>query len=118
MADINVERKSSGGGRSFLPWILGLIVLALLIWGLSRLFGGKDDDVNTTVPADTTVTTTTTTETAPMAPAGATMPMDSAATTGTAMPMDSGAAGTSPQLTGAVDSAGGDTVPEGRLGNP
>lgn len=117
MADINVERKNSGG-RSFLPWILGLIVLALLIWGLSRLLGGNDDETTTTTTTDTTVTTETmpvsgdpaaTGTTAPMGAAGAaTMPMDSAA----------GTTGTSPQLTGAVDSAGGDTVAEGRLGNP
>ena len=113
MADINVERKSSGG-RSFLPWILGLIVLALLIWGLSRLLGGNDDEVDTTTTSDTTVTTTETmpvtdpaaTTAAPVGAAGATMPMDSAAM------------GTSPQLTGAVDSAGGDTVAEGPTGNP
>ena len=57
MADINVERKS-GGGRSILPWILGLLLLGALIWGLSRLLGGGDDEVNNATTADTTVTTT------------------------------------------------------------
>ena len=114
MADINVERKSSGG-RSFLPWILGLIVLALLIWGLSRLLGGNDDEVDTTTTSDTTVTTT---ETMPVTDPAATTPAPVGAA-GATMPMDSmGATGTSPQMTGAVDSAGGDTVAEGPTGNP
>jgi hypothetical protein len=38
MADINVERKQ----RSIWPWIIGLIVLALLVWLLASMFG--DDD--------------------------------------------------------------------------
>ena len=40
MADINVERKSP----SVWPWVLGLIVLALIIWALSEMFrdGGAD----------------------------------------------------------------------------
>lgn len=39
MADINVERK----GTSIWPWIIGLIVLALLIWLLTELFDGGED---------------------------------------------------------------------------
>lgn len=39
MADIDVERK----GPSIWPWIIGLIVLALLIWLLVELFGGGRD---------------------------------------------------------------------------
>ena len=39
MADINVERK----GPSIWPWIVGLLVLALLIWALVEMFGGQDD---------------------------------------------------------------------------
>ena len=36
MADINVRR----GGPSIWPWVLGLLVLALLIWVLAEVFGG------------------------------------------------------------------------------
>ncbi len=39
MADINVERK----GTSIWPWIIGLIVLALLIWLLAGLFDNDDE---------------------------------------------------------------------------
>ena len=39
MADINIDRKRT----SVWPWILGLIVLALLIWALYELFDRKDD---------------------------------------------------------------------------
>lgn len=39
MADINVERK----GPSIWPWIVGLIVLALLAWLLMSVLG--DDEV-------------------------------------------------------------------------
>ena len=41
MADINVERK----GASIWPWIIGLIVVALLIWLLFSLLDNDDDDV-------------------------------------------------------------------------
>lgn len=47
MADINVERK----GPSIWPWIIGLIVLALLIWALTELFDNDDDSVLVTDPA-------------------------------------------------------------------
>jgi len=36
MADINIERKRT----NILPWIIGLIALALLAWALLGLFGG------------------------------------------------------------------------------
>lgn len=39
MADIKVERK----GASVWPWILGLLVAALLIWALMGLFGDQDE---------------------------------------------------------------------------
>ncbi len=42
MADIDVTRKSP----SIWPWIIGLLVLALLIWGLAEMLG-DDDDVDT-----------------------------------------------------------------------
>ena len=57
MADINVERKSSGG-RNFLPWILGLVLLAALLWGLSRMFGGDREEETNAVPVESTTTTT------------------------------------------------------------
>lgn len=41
MADINVERK----GASMWPWIIGLLVLALLIWLLFSLMDSDDDEV-------------------------------------------------------------------------
>lgn len=49
MADINVERK----GPSIWPWIIGLIVLALLIWALAEMLGGRDDPGRTAVTGDT-----------------------------------------------------------------
>lgn len=118
MADINVERK--GNGPNYLPWILGLLLLGLLIWGLSQLLGRDNDEANEAVVTDTMTTVTTDTmqtsgdpamtgTTAPMA-----APMDTAA-----MGAGAGAAaGTGPQMTGAVDSAGGDTVAEGATGTP
>jgi hypothetical protein len=49
MADINVERKQ----RSIWPWIVGLLVLALLIWLLASMFNRDDDE--TVVVDETTV---------------------------------------------------------------
>lgn len=46
MADINVAR----GGPTLWPWIIGLVVLALLIWALAELLGGDDVEV---VPDET-----------------------------------------------------------------
>ncbi len=43
MADINVERKSP----SVWPWVLGLIVLALVIWAVSEMFRGGGVDTGT-----------------------------------------------------------------------
>jgi hypothetical protein len=40
MAEIKVEKKRS---NSILPWILGLALLALVVWGLSRM-GDRDRD--------------------------------------------------------------------------
>ncbi|HEV2132500.1 MAG TPA: hypothetical protein VGR27_15405 [Longimicrobiaceae bacterium] len=60
MADINVERK----GPSIWPWIIGLIVLALLIWALAEMLGG--DRVDTAAVVDDTVLGTT--EVAPTTP--------------------------------------------------
>lgn len=40
MAEIRVERKER---RNLLPWILGLALLALVLWGLSQM-NDRDDD--------------------------------------------------------------------------
>ena len=40
MAEIRVERKER---RSMLPWILGLLLLALVLWGISEMMGRDDD---------------------------------------------------------------------------
>ncbi len=50
MADINVERR----GPSLWPWIVGLIVLAVLIWALVEMFGTTGDP-DVIAPADTAV---------------------------------------------------------------
>lgn len=54
MADIDVERK----GTSPLPWILGLILLALLAWALWSMLDDDDDGEVAVVPADTVADTT------------------------------------------------------------
>jgi hypothetical protein len=64
MADINIDRKRA----SVWPWILGLIVLALLIWALYELFD-RDDDLPETVGALTQPTP------AQLAPAAALPPL-------------------------------------------
>jgi hypothetical protein len=72
MADINVERK--GGGRSPLPWILGLLALALLAFLLLRGCSDEGDPAPAAAPADTVVTVDTTAmvpATAPAVGAGA-----------------------------------------------
>lgn len=51
MADINVERK----GPSIWPWVVGLIVLALLIWALVEMFGRDDTVTPVPVGPDTVV---------------------------------------------------------------
>lgn len=40
MAEIRVERKER---RSMLPWILGLLLLALVIWGVAEMTGRDGD---------------------------------------------------------------------------
>ena len=42
VADIRVEPRRRAG---IWPWIAGLVVLALLIWGLTQVLGGGDDVV-------------------------------------------------------------------------
>ena len=43
MAEISIERKQQ---RSILPWVLGLALVALLIWGLAEAFD-RDDAAET-----------------------------------------------------------------------
>jgi hypothetical protein len=57
MADINIERKR----KSPLPWILGLLALALLAFLLMRNRGDDDVEQPATVVTDSITTTTTTT---------------------------------------------------------
>lgn len=49
MADINVERK----GPSIWPWIIGLLVLALLIWALVEMFDSDEPEVAAVDPVAT-----------------------------------------------------------------
>lgn len=39
MADIDVERRRT----SVWAWVFGLLVAALLIWGLAEAFGGNEE---------------------------------------------------------------------------
>ena len=47
MAEIRVERKRT----SLLPWILGILVLALIIWAVAESMDNDADDANTEVSA-------------------------------------------------------------------
>lgn len=60
MADINVEKRSPG----IWPWVVGLAVLALLIWALVALLDGDDD-------AEVAVVEPVATEVEPAPPMGA-----------------------------------------------
>jgi hypothetical protein len=52
MAEIRVEKKRN----NLLPWIIGLVVLALLIWALIGLMDDDDDTVEeTTTVGEATV---------------------------------------------------------------
>lgn len=62
MADIDVERK----GTNIWPWIIGLLVLALLIWALMEMFDTDEPDV--AAVATDTVMTDPTVVPAPVAP--------------------------------------------------
>lgn len=43
MAEIRVERKK----KSVWPWILGLLLAALLVWGITETMDNdRDDDIN------------------------------------------------------------------------
>lgn len=108
MADIDIERKK----KSPLPWILGLLALALLAFLLMR--GCSDDDPEPAVVAtDTTTFTDTTMGAAPMAsPATDTTAMGAAAAAG-AGAAGAGWIGTVMAGTNAGQTTGGDgMVPE------
>ena len=46
MAQIRIEEKTSGGG-SIWPWIIGLLLLGLVIWGVAEAFEEADEEVYT-----------------------------------------------------------------------
>lgn len=46
MAEIKVERKSP----SVWPWVIGLLILALLVWGLTELLTDSSEPVLTDQP--------------------------------------------------------------------
>lgn len=50
MADINVERK----GPSIWPWIVGLLVLALLIWAIAEMVDRGDGEMDTVAEREET----------------------------------------------------------------
>ena len=43
MAQIRIERKPSGGTGAVWPWIVGLLVLGLIVWGVSEAFEESDE---------------------------------------------------------------------------
>lgn len=47
MAEIRVERKRT----SLLPWILGILLLALVIWAVAEAMDNDADEVDTAVSA-------------------------------------------------------------------
>jgi len=49
VADINVERK----GPSIWPWIIGLIILALIIWAVAEVMGDGEVVETETVSVET-----------------------------------------------------------------
>jgi len=51
VADINVERR----GPSIWPWIIGLIVLAVLVWVLVEMFGDRGGTAVTDPTRDTLI---------------------------------------------------------------
>ncbi|MQA89058.1 MAG: hypothetical protein GEU90_02305 [Gemmatimonas sp.] len=51
MAEIDVERVRPG----VWPWVIGLLVLALLIWVVVEMFGGETEPMATDPAGDTTV---------------------------------------------------------------
>jgi hypothetical protein len=77
MADINVERK----GPSVLPWVIGLVVLALLVWALMEMFGADVEPSVGFTETDSTSVLEPAINTAPILPTAPTaqpLPGDSA----------------------------------------
>jgi hypothetical protein len=97
MADIDIEKKK--GGMGILPWILGLLLLGLILWGLTQCGDGEEEPA--VVPAADTL--------ADPAAVAAPMPMD----TGMAM-ADTTAMGAA----GAAAAAGGALPIAQILANP
>jgi hypothetical protein len=64
MADIDIQRKDS---TPIWPWIVGLVVIALLVWAAMRMFGGRDEEAGP-VPADTIQHADTVVDGGPLAP--------------------------------------------------
>ena len=48
MAEIRIEQKRN---TSLLPWILGILLLALIIWAVAESMDNDADDADTTVSA-------------------------------------------------------------------
>jgi hypothetical protein len=63
MADINIERKSS----SIWPWIVGLLLLAVVVFVVLQYFKGRDDGAVVT-PADSSAVTAPQYQPAPVPP--------------------------------------------------
>lgn len=61
MAEINIEKK-----KNIWPWIIGLVLILLLLWGLAEMMD-NDDDVRE-VPTEPAATEPATTEPATTAP--------------------------------------------------
>lgn len=74
VADIDIERKKGGG---IWPWILGLLLLGLLAWGLSRCSGDDADD-SAAVPVTDTAVAPSAVAPAPLPPVDPAAPADSA----------------------------------------
>lgn len=51
MAEIRVERKRT----SLLPWILGILLLALVIWAVAESMDNDADDANDTNTATSSI---------------------------------------------------------------
>lgn len=84
MADIDIEKKEKKG-MGILPWILGLLLLGLVLWGLTQCGDGGEEEA-VVVPADTATTD----------PAAVAAPM----------PMDTGMAMADTTALGAAGAAG------------
>lgn len=66
MADINVERK----GPSIWPWIIGLLVLALLIWAIAEMVDTDEEQVAQVEEVQEPVAVAPTPTPAPVTPEG------------------------------------------------